>query len=44
MSLTPSSGVRQQDGRGVISNIAYNIVGRDLAFDFIRDKWDEVTK
>jgi hypothetical protein len=44
MSLTPDSGVRQQDGRSVISNIAGNTVGRDLAFDFIRDKWEEVTK
>merc|ERR1711971_1378707 len=30
------------DGRSVISRIAINLVGRDLAFDFIRDKWDRV--
>ena len=42
MSLTPDSGVRQQDGRSVISTIALNTVGRDTAFNFIRDKWDYV--
>merc|ERR1712038_2120369 len=42
MSLTPGSGIQQQDGSGVISTIALNTVGRDLAFNFIRDKWDYV--
>jgi len=39
-SLTEGSGVRKADGRTVISRIAHNLVGRDLAFDFVRDKWD----
>jgi len=39
MSLTAGSGVRKQDGSGVIGSVARNTVGRYLAFDFIRDKW-----
>ena len=42
MSLTKDSGVRKADGRTVISRIASNSIGRDLAFDFIRDKWSIV--
>merc|ERR1712098_293929 len=42
MSLTPNSGVRRQDGSTVIGGGARNTVGRYLAFDFIRDKWDTV--
>jgi len=44
MSLTPSSGVRKQDGSRVISTVASNTVGRYLAFDFIRDKWDTIVE
>ena len=42
MSLTEGSGVRKQDGKTVIGNIASNAIGRDLTFDFIRDKWSTV--
>jgi len=42
MSLTEGSGIRKADGRSVISRVAINSIGRDLAFDFIRDKWDRV--
>merc|ERR1711913_16218 len=42
MSLTEGSGVRKQDGSGVIGSVARNTWGRYLAFDFIRDKWDVV--
>merc|ERR1712045_520279 len=42
MSLTEGSGIRKADGRSVISRVAINKNGRDLAFDFIRDKWDRV--
>jgi len=42
MSLTPGSGVRKQDGSRVISTVASNTVGRYLAFDFIRDKWETI--
>ena len=42
MCLTEGSGVRKGDGVIVISNVALNSVGRDLAFDFVRDKWDKI--
>merc|ERR1711874_456243 len=42
MSLTEGSGVRKQDGSLVMGSVARNTVGRDLAFDFIRDKWSVV--
>ena len=42
MSLTKGSGIRKQDAKIVISKIARNNVGRDLAFDFVRDNWDRV--
>jgi aminopeptidase N len=40
MSLTSGSGVRRQDGSKVIGSVARNTVGRYLAFNFLRDKWD----
>jgi len=43
-SLTPGSGVRKADGSTVISRVSYNSVGRSLAFDFVRDKWDRIIK
>jgi len=42
MSITPGSGVRKQDGSGVMGSVARNTVGRYLAFDFIQDKWGVV--
>ena len=41
-TLTENSGIRKADGRTVISRIAHNTIGRDLAFDFVRDKWDKI--
>ena len=42
MSITPSSGVRKQDGYKIIGDVASNTVGRSLAFDFINEEWDTV--
>jgi len=42
MSLTAGSGVRKQDGSSVIANVARNTVGRYLAFNFLREKFDVV--
>ena len=42
MCLTKGAGGRKADGRSIISRIAINSIGRDLAFDFVRDRWDEV--
>lgn len=42
MSLTKDSGIRRGDGPGVFSDIGKNSVARDVAFDFVWDKWDTV--
>ena len=42
MSLTKDSGIRRGDGPGVFSDIGRNSVPRDVAFDFVWDKWDTV--
>jgi len=42
MSLTAGSGVRRQDGSKVIGSVARNTIGRYLAFNFLRDKWELV--
>jgi len=39
MTVTPDSGVRKQDGSKVIGGIAGSIIGRDIAFDFLREHW-----
>jgi hypothetical protein len=41
-SITEGSGIRKADGRSVISRVASSNIGRDLAFDFMRDKWQNV--
>ncbi len=43
-SVTEGSGLRLQDGGGVVSGVASNPHGRDLAFDFVRDNWDVYLK
>eukprot|EP00088_Acartia_fossae_P031208 TRINITY_DN3213_c0_g1_i1.p1 TRINITY_DN3213_c0_g1~~TRINITY_DN3213_c0_g1_i1.p1 ORF type:complete len:964 (+),score=231.16 TRINITY_DN3213_c0_g1_i1:49-2940(+) len=42
MSLTTGSGVRKQDGSKVIGSVARNTVGRYLAFNYIREKWEVI--
>lgn len=44
MSLNSTSGIRKQDAARVISQVAYNSLGRYMAFNFIRDKFDELRK
>ncbi len=44
MSLTAGSGIRKQDGDFVIASVAYNTVGRDLAFDFVRNNWNKLSE
>ncbi|XP_040569866.1 aminopeptidase N isoform X2 [Lepeophtheirus salmonis] len=41
-AIDPKSGIRKQDGNGIISSIARKTIGRDLAFDFIRQNWDKI--
>ena len=42
MTIYKESGIRTQDSRIVIGRVASNLIGRDLAFDFARDKWDRI--
>ena len=44
MTITENSGIRSQDVTSVIYGVSRNVYGRDLAFDFIRAKWDELSK
>ncbi len=41
-SITPGAGVRKQDSASVISIVANNAYGRDLAFDFVRSNWRNI--
>lgn len=43
MSLDPTSGIRKQDGTTVISAIASNDVGRYMTWNWLRNKWDEIS-
>lgn len=44
MILRNDSGIRKQDGEKVFSSVANNMVGSNLAFDFIRNKWDDINQ
>ena len=39
MAMDEASGVRKQDGYRVVTGVSKNIVGRYLAWNWIRDKW-----
>ncbi|XP_013790479.2 aminopeptidase N-like [Limulus polyphemus] len=39
-SLNQSSGIKRQDGTYVFRSVASNIYGRDIAFNYLREKWD----
>ena len=43
MALDEASGVRKQDGYRVVTGVSKNIVGRYLAWNWIRDKWDMIS-
>ncbi|KAK3853242.1 hypothetical protein Pcinc_040203 [Petrolisthes cinctipes] len=42
MAFDSSSGIRKQDASRVFSSVAYNSVGRPLAWTFLRDHWDHI--
>lgn len=44
MCLNVTSGFRTQDALSVIKNMAENPIGRYMTFNFIREKWMEMTK
>jgi aminopeptidase N len=39
-----TSGIRKQDGSYVFRTVASNNYGRDIAYNFLRDKWDLIVK
>ena len=41
-SLDPTSGIRRNDASSVFINVGRNPIGRDLTFDFIRNRWSEM--
>jgi len=43
MSISESSGVRKQDGYRVIVGVSKNIVGRYIAWDWIRANWAQLS-
>ena len=44
MSLNSTSGIRKHDAPQVISQVSKNSLGRYVTFNFIRDKWEEISK
>lgn len=44
MTLSPTSGIRKQDGQRAFGAIAENPVGNELAFDFLSSHIEEFSK
>ncbi|EFX67103.1 hypothetical protein DAPPUDRAFT_203789 [Daphnia pulex] len=44
MCLNPAVGFRTQDALDVIKTLAENPIGRFMTFNFVREKWTEMTK
>lgn len=44
MILKNDTVIRKQDGARVFAAVANNIVGSSLAFDFIRDNWQQINE
>jgi len=42
LSLDSSSGIRRQDVRAVLSNVAANPLGQSMVFNFLLDNWDRM--
>ena len=43
MTIDPDSGIRKQDGSEVINSVATNSIGRDLAWNWLRNDWDRIS-
>ena len=43
MSIDPNSGIRKQDGSTVIKSVATNSIGRDLAWNWLRNDWERIS-
>ncbi|XP_059089638.1 aminopeptidase N-like [Tigriopus californicus] len=44
MVLDPDSSIRSQDGSRVVSSVANNVVGRDLAWGWVQEEWDRIVE
>uniref|UniRef100_A0A6A7FVN9 Aminopeptidase N n=1 Tax=Hirondellea gigas TaxID=1518452 RepID=A0A6A7FVN9_9CRUS len=44
MAFTADSGVRKQDSTTVFRSISGNEVGRDIAWNYVRNNWDTIVK
>ncbi|XP_068233228.1 aminopeptidase N-like [Palaemon carinicauda] len=42
MAFTPESGIRKQDASAVFKTVAKNEVGRDLAWNYLQDRWLQI--
>lgn len=42
MMIDPESGIRSQNGRSVFEAVSANPVGNRIAFEFFRDRFDEI--
>lgn len=42
MTISPTSGIRKQDGARAFSSVATNTVGYEIAFDFLVSNIDEI--
>jgi len=43
MALDETSGVRKQDGYRIVVGVSKNLIGRYLAWNWIRDKWEDIS-
>ena len=42
MMIDPTSGIRLQNANQVFSYVAQNPDGNRIAFEFLRDRWDDM--
>ena len=43
MSIDSNAGIRKQDGSTVISSVARNQIGRDIAWNWLRNEWNRIS-
>lgn len=44
MTLSPSSGIKKQDGARAFASVAKNALGYEMAYDFLYTNIDEIAK
>nr|XP_045584294.1 uncharacterized protein LOC123746672 [Procambarus clarkii] len=43
MAFTDGSGIRRQDAAAAFSSVSRNDIGRDLAWNYLRDQWQKIS-